>query len=292
MKEKKNPSLILTKVQEGHPAHHRPATCTTSTAAIPTVLAQRVRGADGHVVQEAEAVRAGRVVGAGDHARGARVVPRRADRAKGVAGFPRQHGVNSINDRARRDEGGAERVPAHGRVAVQVRDGGGPRRDGRARGLERAHVRPVMHAQDVRRAGGGGGLPPGQAGGQEACPRTEEAVGAVRDDCQAAHVFRRGFGPGPGQRFGRGAVGGAHVRRDDEGARVVGAFLNNARIARSRQGGSRAARLQRGRQGGVAALGRPDGGRPPALVRRGGGLRRGGGQRGGGGPAPGRGRAV
>jgi len=254
-----------TKIQNRHPPHDRPSLAAAAPPIRP-VLGQRVRGADGHIVKQAEAVGARRVVGAGDHAGRAGVVPRRPHRAEGVAGGAVQDGVHSINNRARSDQGRIESLVAHRRVAVEVRQGGLPGRDGRAGGLQPPHVRPVVHAHHIARGRRAGGLAPGQAGPEEVGGAAEEAERRVGDDGEAVHILGRRVGARPCDGVGRRPVGRAGVGRDDEGGGGRGRG-RGARIARRGEGGPAGPGRQGGRQGGVPALGGPGRGGPPPPIR-------------------------
>ncbi len=79
-------------------------------------MRQRVRGADGDVVEQAEPHRA---VALG-------VVSRRTHRAERVAAFARQHEIGREHRRARRVPRGVERMRVHRRVGIEEVQPGPP----------------------------------------------------------------------------------------------------------------------------------------------------------------------
>mmetsp|Transcript_474 Transcript_474/g.1808 ORF Transcript_474/g.1808 Transcript_474/m.1808 type:complete len:272 (-) Transcript_474:1274-2089(-) len=136
-------AVVHVKVQQGDLAHTRRA-----------VAAQRVRRAARHIVEQAEAVRAVRVVHVRDHALGSRVVTGRARHDEGIGGLAREHCVHRGDGPTHCVQRGLSRLTADGGVRVQVGAPGG--HDAvtvartRARGAQLLYVVPIVHAQHVR----------------------------------------------------------------------------------------------------------------------------------------------
>mmetsp|Transcript_15281 Transcript_15281/g.36360 ORF Transcript_15281/g.36360 Transcript_15281/m.36360 type:complete len:380 (+) Transcript_15281:516-1655(+) len=112
-------------------------------------LVEGVRGAHGDVVDEAEAEGPVWVVLRGDHAGGARVVPRRPHGAERVLRLPLDDAVDGAADGARRHEPRPPRPVRDGRVGVEVAHARGVVGDLCAGRLYALEVTPLVDPQDV-----------------------------------------------------------------------------------------------------------------------------------------------
>mmetsp|Transcript_21742 Transcript_21742/g.51217 ORF Transcript_21742/g.51217 Transcript_21742/m.51217 type:complete len:534 (+) Transcript_21742:941-2542(+) len=159
--------------------------------AVVAVHRPRVRGADGHVVQEAEAVAPVGVVLARDDAPGPRVVARGPYRAEGVAAVPGHDPVDRLADGAGRAEGRLERPVRHGRVGVEglYRHGVVRRRGAKLGGP--LDVAVLVHREDVPERRSADVREP--LAGVELVP-PEDAVVVVDEDREAPDVLRGRLG--------------------------------------------------------------------------------------------------
>ena len=104
------------------------------------VMIQRVRGGHRNAVDDAKSHRA-RALG---------VMPRRTHGAKGVFGFAGHHLVGGEHARARRAQGGIQRVRVHGRVGIEMHDA-----KARRRGLNGIEITRLVHALQLLARGFG-----------------------------------------------------------------------------------------------------------------------------------------
>lgn len=155
-----------------------------------SVHIQCVRRADGHIVDEAEAVAVGPA--ALDEAARAGVVARRADRAEGIARGAACDKVHGVDDGTRAVQRGVEGLLRYSGVAVQAVDTVGTLSVAAyllADVLNAAYIRPLVHAQNIRYGGTGCLLHPFQLGCDVG--GAEGSVVGLNEDRQPLDVLRR-----------------------------------------------------------------------------------------------------